>query len=205
MRRSSKILAIVFLVVAAGLVYWASRADEQEIRGQVEARLAEAVTKREQELAEQEKGIQARVAELDSALANVEEPVYRRLTAEEVDQVLRRMGVAHERTTDAQGDPKFSFKLATYDVYLFFYGCEEAGCTSLRVASCFELDGPASYDLLMGWNNQKRFSTAYRGESGSACLDTDLIVRGGIALGAVDQFLYTFRDRLGEFAAHIGY
>lgn len=202
MRNSSKILAILFLVVAAGLVYWTTRADETEIQAQVEERLVEAATKQE---AEAEQRVRERLAALDSAIVLSQQPVFARLTADHFEEVLRRMGVAYTREVDEGGDPRFSVKLATYDVTLYSYSCDEAGCATWRLAVCFVLDEKPSLEAINTWNNTKRFSTAFRSDTGDACLDTDLIARGGVTIGAIEAFLLNFRDRLGEFTSHIGY
>lgn len=212
MRTSSKILVFLFFVVTVGLIYFVNKADEEEINAAVEARLEEAFADREQELDTREQTMQehladqeqAQQARLDSALARMEQPVYVRLPADTVEHVLRRLGLTVERGTDSYDDPTLTFKLATYTVTMFFYDCQETGCSSLRLFAGFSLDAPTSDEMLNDWNSDKRFSTAYRNDEGWACLDEDLVLRGGVTLGAVEQFVLNFRERLGEYARHVG-
>ena len=120
MRKHSRILAILFLIVAGGLVFYATNKDEAEIQAAVEDRVVEAITEREQELKEayaqreqaladtlaaREQAIRERLAALDSARARVETPVYYRLSAEAIEQVLRRVGLDYESSVDDEGDP----------------------------------------------------------------------------------------------------
>jgi hypothetical protein len=196
---------VLIVLVAGGLIWMASRADEAEIEAAVQERLAVAVAEQEEVMAEREQDLDARAATLEAALARLEEPVLTRATPAQVAKVLRRVGVAFEESVDNQGDPKFSFKLSTYDVTLFSYGCGEDGCGSLRLYAGFRLSEPPSTDLINEWNRTKRFSTAYVESDGDACLDEDLIVRGGVTPGAIEQFIITYRSRLSEFTSHIGY
>lgn len=225
MRKSSKILAIVFLLTAGGLVFWSTQRDEAEIEAAVLARVEGATAERQQEIEEElaearramedafaqrrqalTDSLAAREAALDSARTALEHPVFFRLTAADVEQVLRRMGVDYERGTDDDNDPKFTFRLATYTATLYFYGCNDAdACTSLRIYGGFKLNEPPGQDVINEWNRTKRYATAYLSESGAARIDNDLIVEGGITLGAVEKFILNFRDRLEEFADHIDF
>ena len=154
-------------------------------------------------LAAREQAVQARLAALDSAWARVETPVYYLLSAETIEQVLRRVGLDYESSVADDGDPKFEFKLATYNVVIYTNGCEEEGCANLRIYAGF--DTKPSPEIIIEWGRTKRYATAYLSEEGKARLDNDFIVKGGITLGAVETFILNFRDRLGEFATHIGF
>jgi len=229
MRKHSKTLAILFLIVAGGLVFYATTKDEAEIQAAVEEQVVEAIAEREQELeasyakrqraleaqyasgeqavseklATREEALQRGLAELDSARAALETPVYYRLSAQTIEQVLRRMGLDYESSVDDDGDPKFEFKLATYDVVIYTNACEEEGCANLRIYAGF--DTKPSPEIIIEWGRTKRYATAYLSEEGKARLDNDFVVKGGVTLGAVDAFILNFRDRLGEFATHIGF
>ena len=229
MRKHSKTLAILFLIVAGGLVFYATNKDEAEIQAAVEEQVVEAIAEREQELeasyakrqraleaqyasgeqavsetlATREEALQRGLAELDSARAALENPVYYRLSAQTIEQVLRHMGLDYESSVDDDGDPKFEFKLATYDVVIYTNACEEEGCANLRIYAGF--DTKPSPEIIIEWGRTKRYATAYLSEEGKARLDNDFVVKGGVTLGAVDAFILNFRDRLGEFATHIGF
>ncbi len=229
MRKHSRILAILFLIVAGGLVFYTTNKDEAEIQATVEERVVAATAEREREmeaefaerkrsleaeyaaseqavsetLATREEALQRGLAELDSARAALETPVYYRLSAETIEQVLRRMGLDYERGEDDDGDPKFEFKLATYNVVIYTNGCEEEGCANLRIYAGF--DTKPSPEIIIEWGRTKRYATAYLSEEGKARLDNDFVVKGGITLGAVEAFILNFRDRLGEFATHIDF
>ncbi len=213
MRTSSKILAFIFFIVAGGLVYFVNKADEDEINTTVEERLQAAFAEREQALNERADAIETELAErqqalearLDSALTRQEQPIYSLIKADSVESALRRMGLAFERSTDDDGDPKLSFKLATYNVTLFFYSCQEdAGCESLRLYAGFDLENPPTTETINEWNRTKRYSTAYLNDRDWACLDEDLRISGGVSLDAVEKFILNYRERLTEYARHIG-
>ncbi len=240
MRKHSRILAIVFLIVAGGLFFYTTNKDEAEIQVAVEDRVVEATAEREREieaeLAEQKRALEAEFAEqkraleaqyaasgqavsetlatreeapqrglaqLDSARAALETPVYYRLSVETMERVLRRMGLDYESSIDDDGDPKFEFKLATYNVVIYTNACEERECANLRIYAGF--DSKPSPETIIEWGRTKRYATAYLSEEGKARLDNDLVVKGGITLGAVETFILNFRDRLGEFATHIDF
>ena len=240
MRKHSRSLAILFLMVAGGLFFYTTKKDEAEIQVAVEDRVVAATAEREREmeaelaerkrsleaelaerkrsleaqyaasgqavsetLATREEALQRGLAELDSARAALETPVYYRLSAQTIEQVLRRMGLDYESSVDDDGDPKFEFKLATYDVVIYTNACEEEGCANLRIYAGF--DTKPSPEIIIEWGRTKRYATAYLSEEGKARLDNDFIVKGGITLGAVETFILNFRDRLGEFATHIDF
>ena len=204
-RTSSKVLLVLIFVVAGGLVWLASRADEAEIESAVAERVEEAVAERERDFEEREEQLDARAADLEEALARVEEPVLTRVTPELVEDVLQRMGVDYESSLDNEGDPKYTFKLATYPVTMYSYGCEAEGCTSLRLYVGFRMSEPPSVEHINEWNRTKRFSTAYLDSEDDPCLDEDLIVQGGVTPGAIEQFIVYYRSRLNEFTSHIGF
>ena len=240
MRKHSKTLAILFLIVAGGLVFYTTNRDEAEIQVAVEEQVDEATADREQELeasyakrqraleelfaerervlidslaqheralantlATREQAVQDLLTELDSARAALETPVYYRLSAKTIEEVLRRMGLDYERGQDDDGDPKFEFKLATYSVVIYTNACEEEGCANLRIYAGF--DTRPSPEIIIEWGRTKRYATAFLSEEGKARLDNDLVIKGGVTLGAVEDFILNFRDRLGEFATHIGF
>lgn len=229
MRKSSKVLAVVFLIVAGGLVFYTTNQDEAEIQAAVEARIEPTLAEKKRALEEtyaerqrvmdqavayrertqsyieaaRRQALQGRLAALDSARARVETPVYYRLSPEAIEQVLRRIGLDFERGEDDEGNPKFEFKLVTYDVVLYTYSCEEEGCDNLRIYAGF--DTTPSQETIIEWGRTKRFATAYLSEEGKARLDNDLVINGGVTLGAVEAFITNFRDRLGEFAEHIDF
>ena len=229
MRKHSRILAILFLMVAGGLFFYTTKKDEAEIQVAVEDRVDEVMAEREREmeaelverkrsleaqyaasgqavsetLATREEALQRGLAQLDSARAALETPVYYLLSVETMEQVLRRMGLDYESSVDDDGDPKFEFKLATYNVVIYTNGCEEEGCANLRIYAGF--DTKPSPETIIEWGRTKRYATAYLSEEGKARLDNDFIVKGGITLGAVEAFILNFRDRLGEFATHIDF
>lgn len=220
MRKSSKVLVFVFFIVVIALVVFVNMADEAEIEALVDARVTQEMVIRENALeaemaareevreaalAEREAELEERLAALDSARAALEEPIYRRVQGDDIEPVLRNMGLAFERDVDGDGDPKFSFKLATYNISLYFYGCTEEGCTSLRMATCFRMNEPPTVETINNWNSRKRFTTAYQDSDQRACIDTDLILKGGVTLGAVEAFIIQYRDLLNEYATHIGF
>lgn len=231
MRKSSKYLAILFLIGAGGLVFYATNKDEAEIQAAVEARIEPTLAEQERALEEtyaerqrtmeqafaereralvdtlaaREQAIQDRLAALDSARARVDTPVYHRLSADAIEQVLRRVGLDYERGEDDEGDPKFEFKLATYNVVIYSYSCEEDGCANLRIYASFSMDEPPSVETINEWNRTKRYATAYLSEEGKARIDNDLVIKGGVTLDVVENFIVNFRDRLNEFAAHVDF
>lgn len=230
MRKYSKVLAIVFLLVAGGLVLWATQKDEAEIQAAVEQRVVGATADREREvedelaarkqaledeyaerqqvladtLAAREAVYRARLAERDSVIAS-RKPIYYRLDVETIEQVLRRMGLDFETSEDDDGDPKFEFKLATYNVVIYTYSCEEAGCANLRIYASFSLNVPPSVETINEWNRTRRYATAWLSEEGKARVDNNLVIQGGVTLDAVEDFIINFRDRLSEFATHIDF
>lgn len=221
MRKSSKILVFIFFAVAAGLIFFVNKADESEIMAAVEQRTAEAVAERERALAEREQTLadtlaarearlvadfQARQAALDSALQQIDDPVYHSVDGSLVVQILRRMGLDPELGTEDDGDPKLTFTLSTFNATMFFYGCTDgAACRSLRLFVGFNLITPPTLELLNEWNRTKRFGTAYRNNKNWACLDADLIVHGGIRASTIEAYVRNYRDRLAEFARHIDF
>lgn len=224
MRKSSKILAILFLCAAGGLVFWTTHKDEAEIMAAVDARVVTATAEREHELdamlAEQREALEAEFAgrvqafadsmvvleqDVQARLAALDEPVYFRMHVDTVAQVLRRMGLSFERGEDDEGNPKLTFRLATYQATLFFQDCEAEGCTNLRIYGGFNMDQPPTVEQINEWNRTKRYATAYLAEDGSVSLDNDFVVKGGVTLAALEDFILNFRDRLSEYAVHIDF
>ena len=129
--------------------------------------------------------------------------VVKGLSPVEVEGVLRQAGLSYERV-DAR---EFRLPMAGLEkVWLYLDYCQEERCGVLTLSAGFTLDGGLGLEVLNAWNRDRRFSRAFLDEEGTAWVESDLDLTGGVSLGAVRAFLDLFAEEiLPDFMDHIGF
>ena len=77
-------------------------------------------------------------------------------TAESIAAALRDYGLKAESGIDSDGDPKIESRIEGIRFSIWFYGCEDAPCTSLEFRAGFDLDTPLSAAKVNEWNRTKK-------------------------------------------------
>lgn len=133
----------------------------------------------------------------------LEQAVVKGLSPVEVEGVLRQAGLSYERV-DAR---EFRLPMAGLEkVWLYLDYCQEERCGVLTLSAGFTLDGGLGLEVLNAWNRDRRFSRAFLDEEGTAWVESDLDLTGGVSLGAVRAFLDLFAEEiLPDFMDHIGF
>lgn len=129
--------------------------------------------------------------------------VVKGLSPAEVEGVLKQAGLSYERV-DAR---EFRLPMAGLEkVWLYLDYCQEERCGVLTLSAGFTLDGGLGLEVLNAWNRDRRFSRAFLDEEGTAWVESDLDLTGGVSLGAVRAFLDLFAEEiLPDFMDHIGF
>ena len=94
-------------------------------------------------------------------------------------------------------DGDFSFNLGETKVVLFHSG------KSMQLYAGFKHD--SSVHSMNKWNAEKRFSRAYIDDEDDPVVESDLDLEGGSSLGAVREFIDTFKLSVTAFRKHIDY
>lgn len=116
------------------------------------------------------------------------------LTNAQVEEIINQYsGGAYEDLKD--GD--YSFELAGVKVLLFHKG------KNMQLYSGFK--HAASVAKMNDWNKAMRFSRAYIDDEGDPVIESDLDLEGGASVGAVEEFINTFKMSVDAFQDHIGY
>ncbi len=129
--------------------------------------------------------------------------VVKDLTPGVLEGVLRGAKVAYERTDTGV----YRLEMAKLKkVWLSLDFCREERCGVLTLSAGFTLEEPPALSLLNEWNRDHRFSRAFLDEEGTAWVESDLDLTGGVSLGAVEAFLALFAEEiLPEFMDFIGF
>ncbi len=126
------------------------------------------------------------------------------LTPEEVEALLKSGSYRYERVED-QGQVYFRLRLGGLRAALYLLDCQEGRCESLQLYAGFSMEKPPTLERINAWNREHRFSRAYLDADGDPALEADLDLAGGVAEGAVLNFLDLFEESLRAFAAWIGF
>lgn len=123
------------------------------------------------------------------------EEIVERLTEEDVEALLKRLGFDFEGI-----EPEtYKFEMDGFVVVLF------SSETNLRLYAGFTQEKGLGtiYELprlVNEWNRTKRFSRAFIDTEGDPCVESDLDLEGGVTYGAIDEFFRTFAIIVPAFA-----
>jgi hypothetical protein len=130
-------------------------------------------------------------------------PVLTSASLDELKEACTGLGLKPRETKDAGGDPSLSLYMGDAPVTLLLSRREDR-IVSLGLEADFKPADPPTLDTINAWNTAQRFSRAYVA-NGSATLEDDLDLQGGVTWKTVSQFLTRFQKRYADFARHIGF
>ena len=119
--------------------------------------------------------------------------VIKMLTPKQAEQILRGMGFEVEQPKEGV----FVIPLAGYKALLFV----SKNRTSLQLYAGFKKK--ASVAKVNEWNKSKRFSRAYIDDEGDPVIESDLDLEGGTTVGAIQEFIRTFRISVDAYASFL--
>lgn len=141
---------------------------------------------------------------------------YTNLTGSDVGQIvnwLQREGyiTSYDRFTDGDGDP--AFRLIGRDfrcvVYMYAETTDSRGATayeSLTLYAGFVMSRSPSLTTINDWNRLKRLSRAYLKDDGTAVIEFDLDLDGGVTQDAIKEwFIFFLETSVPKFMDHIGW
>lgn len=108
-------------------------------------------------------------------------------------------------TKDGMGDPMVEGSIGGKEYLLYFYDCSEnRNCKSLMFSASWEVEEEPDVTRMADWNREKRFGKAFLDEDGSAVVEMNVNLRGGVTRVNLDDTIDWWRLVLDEFADHIG-
>lgn len=120
---------------------------------------------------------------------------YETMSDAQLERILNGMGLDYERVEEHM----YRFQLEGYRVLVF------NNDDDLQLLAEFRLDDGISMDRLNEWNRTKRFSRAYKDDDGSANVEWDIDLNGGVPREHIESSIRTFRVVVREFTRHIGF
>jgi len=115
------------------------------------------------------------------------------LSPKAAEQILKGMGFEVEQPKEGV----FVFPLAGYKALLFL----SKNRTSLQLYAGFKKK--ASVAKVNEWNKSKRFSRAYIDDEGDPVIESDLDLEGGSTVGAIQEFIRTFRLSVDAYVSFL--
>ena len=127
-------------------------------------------------------------------------------TADSIAAALRDYGLKADTSLDSEGDPKIESRIEGIRFSIWFYGCEDASCTSLEFRAGFDLDTPLSAARVNEWNRTRRFGKAWIDDEGDPFLEM-LVPLGpdGLSDNGFELALDMWRVGASEFSSFIGW
>lgn len=118
------------------------------------------------------------------------------LTSEQFQKIVQAMGFETSRAKDAAGKdaPYFTFRAEGYKVAGFNHNP-----SYIQLYNAFNDVNPTLESVNL-WNQEHSFTRAYVDKEGSAVLESDLIVTGGVTQENVEVFIQTFRNVVAKWA-----
>lgn len=127
-------------------------------------------------------------------------------TADSIAAALRDYGLKADKGVDDGGDPKIESRIDGMHFSIWFYGCEDAACSSLEFRAGFDLDSPLSAAKVNDGNRTKRFGKAWIDDEGDPFLEMLVpLGEGGISDSGFELALDMWRVGATEFSRFIGW
>lgn len=131
--------------------------------------------------------------------ARAQEQIYRSLTTEQMEEMLRRLNIDFKKVpAKTQGNFYYDYKKNNYSIRLYYYNGKDLMLDALFNA--------ISLEKINEWNQRAKFSRAnlQKDDKGPfTVLESNLDLIGGITEGTVRQFLITFDEELKSFSKHV--
>ncbi len=93
----------------------------------------------------------------------------------------------------------YLFQLKGYKCLLYNKG------KNLQFYAGFKMRRPVTLGRINEWNKTKRYSRAYIDKEGDPVIEMDLDLEGGVAYGAVGEFIRTWMLTVDQFTQHIDF
>ena len=138
------------------------------------------------------------------AAAARQETVFDRVTAEDVQAVLKDLSLESKKSLTRSGDSLLQIDFGQFSAWLIFYGCDSGpDCTDLTFYTYFDTKGATPLARVNRWNLESRFSRAYLDEDGFPTIETDLDLAGGVTRDALRTWIDGYRESVSDFAAFL--
>jgi hypothetical protein len=132
--------------------------------------------------------------------AGAQEIVYRMLTPEQLEKMLKGSRIEYKKLADKKANTFFyDYKTKDFNLRLYYLGGKQLMLDSLFAAMPLE--------KVNEWNVGAKFTRAGLGKDDKGgsftVIDTHLNLRGGVTQGAVKEFLNAFVEDLEEFQSFV--
>jgi Putative bacterial sensory transduction regulator len=133
-----------------------------------------------------------------AARAQDKEPVFKTISPQQIEQVLRELGFEFEKQPPKGGGKlqSWRFMISGYPVLLLSDG------TDMQLYAGYE--AKVSLSRINEWNRGKRWGRAYiTQDNKGVALESDLDFEGGVSLNGIKESIKLYRALLEEFARFI--
>jgi hypothetical protein len=118
--------------------------------------------------------------------------------------ILRTKGITFTSRV-ADGATNFRFQAREAGPHWITVILSPNGDILQTVAFLFRRSSDVSMARVNSWNKDKRFGRAYIDKDGDGVLESDLVLKGGVTVEAVNDWLDLYFRLLTAFAQHVGY
>jgi hypothetical protein len=127
------------------------------------------------------------------------------LTADQIGNLFKGMGIECKTSKDDEGDDLFILTLSDINAQLYTYdkNADTKAYQSIQFHAVFNSDDKKYLDKVNSWNTDRRFSRAYIGSTGNPHLEADLDLAGGVTVATVKKFVERYRRSLIGFVSKL--
>ncbi|WP_119168523.1 YbjN domain-containing protein [Algihabitans albus] len=133
-------------------------------------------------------------------------PVYTEVSGEQLATILTDEGYRAKVSEDDYGDPVIESSVGGTSFRIIFYNCDlgsEGFCEDVMFRVAYSLPSGIDLETINAWNEDKRFSRAWRDDEDDPILEQDLDFAGGITRERVVTSLSVWESSVGLFEDHI--
>jgi hypothetical protein len=110
-----------------------------------------------------------------------------KITPEQFTTALKRAGYPGEVKKGQDNDKFVLTKMQNYNVVVFFFNCDNAGCPAIEFFVKFTKDDALNVDYANSWNKQYRFAKASIADDGGLVFVYDVAFTGGVTQQHVQE------------------
>ena len=145
---------------------------------------------------------------MPSFAQQLEAMVYTEISGPDLAALLEDEGFRAKLSKDDYGDPLIESSVGGSTFRIEFYNCELGSpgyCEDVMFRVGYDLANGIDLESINGWNEERRFSRAWRDNEGDPILEQDLDFAGGITRARVLSTFRLWEQSVGDFEDYIGW
>ena len=134
--------------------------------------------------------------------------VYTEISGRDLVALLRDEGYRAKLSNDDYGDPLIESSVGGSTFRIEFYNCDlgtPGYCEDVMFRIGYALATEIDLESINSWNEERRFSRAWRDGEGDPILEQDLDFAGGITPTHILGAVRLWEQSVGDFEEHIGW